>query len=162
MSRPRSARLGLGLAAGLLFIAPSLPAQTSGFPSITARQYKSGSAKVTVSGSFQFEAEIPLNTGASISDGESTWLQFGDSGSPEPNALITYGDTKEIGLHVGKGKLGAIGGIVPGEKSECSGTASVTPTEITGEYTCTGVTSYDPSTGKMGTIAYTIRFTAKS
>ena len=29
------------------------------------------------------------------------WLQFGVSGSNEPNALVTHGETKEIGIIVG-------------------------------------------------------------
>ena len=34
-------------------------------------------------------------------------------------------------------------------------------TEITGEYTCAGVTSHDPEEG-MGKVDITVRFTAKS
>ncbi|MEO7474226.1 MAG: hypothetical protein ABIY46_02735, partial [Gemmatimonadales bacterium] len=88
-------------AAALLVVLTSLPApapaQTSGFPSISERQFTGGSAKVTVTGSTTIAQEIPLNTQASYGDGEMTWLQFGASGSAEPNALITYGETKEIG-----------------------------------------------------------------
>jgi hypothetical protein len=135
--------------------------QTSGFPTISARQYTAGSATVTVTGSAKIAEEIPLNTAASISDGEVTWLQFGDSGSEKPNALITYGQTKEIGVSVGRGKLTATGGIMPGEPSQCSGKVKVTPTEVTGEYTCPGLTSYDPGAG-MGKVDVTVRFTAKS
>jgi hypothetical protein len=135
--------------------------QTSGFPAISARQYTGGSAKVTVSGSAKIDREIPLNTQASYSDGEMTWLQFGISGSEEPNALITYGETKEIGISVGKGKFIVTGGIAPGEESQCTGQAKVTGTSIAGEYRCVGVDSHDPATG-MGKVDIEVRFTTKS
>jgi hypothetical protein len=135
--------------------------QTSGFPSISQRQYTGGSATVTVSGSATIDTVVTLNPQASYSDGEVTWLQFGTSGAETPNALITYGETKEIGIAVGKGKLVATGGIMPGEKSQCSGKALVKETEVTGEYTCTGLTSHDPG-GGMGKVNIKVRFTAKS
>lgn len=136
--------------------------QTSGFPTISARQYKGGSARVTVSGSATIDQEIPLNIPASISDGEVTWIQFGASGAETPNALITYGETKEIGISVGKGKLVVTGGIMPGEKSQCSGKVEVTATAIAGEYTCVGLTSYDAASGAMGKVDLKVRFTATS
>jgi hypothetical protein len=135
--------------------------QTSGFPTISSRTFTAGSAKVTVTGSAKMDQDIALNTQASYGDGEVTWLQFGASGSDAPNALITYGETKEIGISVGKGKFIVTGGIIPGEKSECSGTAEVTESSIVGDYTCTGVVSHDPATG-MGKVDVKVRFTAKS
>src|SRR5690348_16502606 len=66
-----------------LLVAP-LAAQTDGFPTISGRQFTGGSAKVTVTGSTTITKEIPINTVASFSDGESTWLQFGASGAAEP------------------------------------------------------------------------------
>ena len=151
------------LAAGLaLAFTPSLTlGQTGGFPTISARQFTGGSAKVTVTGSAGIDQEIPINTQASYGDGEVTWLQFGVSGSAEPNLLITYGETKEIGVSVGKGKFIATGGLIPGQKSECSGTVKVADTSITGEYTCVGVVSHDPATG-MGKVNIKVSFTAKS
>ena len=62
-------------------------------PVISARQFTSGSAKVVVSGSFSIDTDIAINVKASIGDGEMTWLQFGISGSVEPEALITFGET---------------------------------------------------------------------
>jgi hypothetical protein len=159
----RGRRLLAGVA--VLFILAGLPApaaaQTSGFPTISQRQYTGGSAKVTVTGSAKIDTEIPLNTQASFSDGESTWLQFGASGSAEPNALITYGETKEIGITIGKGKLIATGGIMPGEKSDCAGKVQVTESLISGEYTCRGLTSYVPGQG-MGKVDIKVTFTAKT
>ena len=136
-------------------------AQTDGFPTISGRQFTGGSAKVTVTGSTQITQEIPINTTASFGDGESTWLQFGASGAAEPNALITYGQTKEIGIIIGKGKFAVTGGIMPGEKSECSGKASVTATLISGDYVCTGLVSKEAS-GGMGNVDVKVSFTAKS
>ncbi len=161
MPRP-SLRHGLVTSCLILVNIPSSAGgQTSGFPSISARGYTAGSAYVTVSGSAKIDQQIPLNAQASVSDGEVTWLQFGVSGSEQPNALITYGETREIGISVGKGKFIVTGGIVPGEKSECSGKVQVTETSISGEYTCAGVTSHDPATGQ-GKVDITVRFTVKS
>jgi hypothetical protein len=53
-----------------------LASRTPTTPAISARSYTSGSAIVKVTGSFQIDAEIPINTQASLSDGEMTWLQF--------------------------------------------------------------------------------------
>jgi len=142
-------------------LASSAGAQDSGFPTISARTYTGGSAKVTVTGSTQIAQEIPINTQASFGDGESTWLQFGVSGAAEPNVLITYSQMKEIGIIIGQGKFTATGGFFPGQKSECSGKQSVTPTLVSGEYTCSGLTSKQAS-GGMGTVDIKVMFTAKS
>jgi hypothetical protein len=58
---------------------------------------------------------------------------------------------------VSKGKLIAIG-----EAPQCSGKVQVTGTSIAGQYTCSGVTSYDPATGKMAEVNIQIQFTAQS
>ena len=151
------------LTVGLLLAVVSFPAsaQTGRPPAISERQFTGGSAKVTVTGSAKIDEDIAINTKASYGDGEMTWLQFGASGSEAPNALITYGETGEIGITVGKGKLIATGGIMPGEESECSGKVKVTATLISGEYVCAGVTSFDPATG-LGKVDIKVRFTAKS
>lgn len=135
--------------------------QTSGFPTISSRQFTGGSITVSVTGSAKIEEEIPINKQASFGDGEMTWLQFGASGAETPNSLITYGETKEIGISVSRGKFIVTAGITPGEESQCSGKSQVTATEVTGEYTCSGVTSYDPGAG-MGKVDIKVRFTAKS
>jgi hypothetical protein len=150
-----------GSVLGLTALPSAVGGQTSGFPIISQRQYTGGSAKVTVSGSAKIDADIPINTQASYSDGEMTWLQFGASGSEEPNALITYTDIKEIGITVGQGKLTVVGGITPGEKSQCSGKVKVTETEVSGEYTCAGVATHDPAAG-MGKADVKVSFIAKS
>jgi hypothetical protein len=150
-------------ATGLFLAVVASPAggQAGRPPAISQRQFTGGSAIVTVTGSAQINQEIAINTKASYGDGEMTWLQFGVSGSEAPEALITYGETGETGITVGKGKFGATGGIVPGEDSPCSGKVQVTGALITGDYTCAGVTSHDAG-GKMGKVDIKVRFTAKS
>jgi hypothetical protein len=151
------------VATGLfLAVAPSPAGAQAGVPpAISERQFTSGSVKVTVTGSATIDQEIAINTKASYADGGMTWLQFGVSGSEAPEALITYGETGETGITVGKGKFIATGGIIPGEKSQCSGKVQVTGTLVSGDYSCAGVTSHDPATG-MGKVDIKVRFTAKS
>ncbi len=151
------------LCAALLLAGVFAPvaAQDQKPPTISQRQFKGGSAKVTVTGSFTIDQEIPINATASVGDGESTWLQFGASGAAEPNILITYGETGETGVIVGKGKQSATGGITPGEKSDCAGTVKVTPSLVSGEYTCRGITSYEPGKG-MGKVDIKVTFRADS
>jgi hypothetical protein len=151
------AAIGMCLA---LFPSPA-GAQTDGPPPISERQFTGGSVKVRVTGAAEIDQEIAINTKASYADGGMTWLPFGISGSEAPEALITYGETGEIGISVGKGKLVATGGIIEGEKSQCAGKVQVSATLISGEYACTGVTSHDPATG-MGKVDIKVRFTAKS
>jgi hypothetical protein len=157
---PLVARL-IALALACSLLAFPATAQTNGFPTISARTYTGGSAKVTVMGSTTITADIPINTQASISDEGSTWLQFGTSGSADPNALITYGETKETGITIGQGKFIVTGGILYGEEPQCSGKVSVTATLITGDYACKGVVSKQAS-GGMGKVDIKISFTAKS
>jgi hypothetical protein len=150
------------VATGLALALVATPAggQTAGIPTISTRQFTGGSAKVTVTGSVQIEQEVAINTKASYGDGEMTWLQFGISGSEAPNAVITYSE-QEIGITVGRGKFIATGGIMTGERSQCSGTVEVAATLVSGQYTCVGVASHDPP-NKMGKVDIKIRFTAKS
>ena len=128
---------------------------------ISARNFTGGSAKVKVTGSTQIDAEVPINTQASISDGDHTWIQYGASGSPTPNALITLHDG-ELGFNVGKGKFSVTAGIMEGGEAQCSGKAEVTPTLVTGRYTCPNIDSYDAATRAMGKVSIEISFTAKS
>ena len=132
------------------------------YPPISARQFTGGSVKIVVTGSFTVNADVPINTQASLSDGEITWLQFGVSGSATPEALITYGENDDTGVTVGSGKNVATGGITPGEKPTCTGKAQVTATLISGHYVCKGLSSYNPSTGKLGKVDVEVTFTAKS
>ncbi len=154
------ATLGVALVPLLAITAAAAGAQSS-YPAISARQYVSGSAKVTVTGSFSYTAEIPINTQASMSDGEMTWLQFGAAGSASPNALLTFGNN-EVGVSASRGKAIATASYIARVKSDCSGKAQVTATMVSGQYTCRGVTSYDPATGKMGMVNIDVQFSAGS
>jgi hypothetical protein len=146
----------------LAVLAPPASGQHHAYPPISQRQFTGGSAKLIVKGSAQIDQEIPINDKASIGDGETTWLQFGASGDAAPNVLVTYGETGEIGITIGKGRFSATGGITPGEKPQCTGKSEVNPTLVTGQYTCPGITSYDAGSGKMGQVDIEIRFTAKT
>lgn len=129
-------------------------------PKISGRAFVVGSARVTVTGSFQIDADVAINAKASFGDGEMTWIQFGVSGAAEPNALITYGD-QGIGIIIGLGKNTATAEPLA-EDAACSGAVDVKASSISGQYTCRGVGSYNPATGKMGKVNISIRFTATS
>jgi hypothetical protein len=131
-------------------------------PAISARQFVSGSVRIVVSGAFSINDSVAINVQASLGDGEMTWLQFGVSGSAQPNALITYGETGEVGITAARARDLATGGIIAGEKSECSGTVQVTATLVSGRYKCVGLTSHNQATGKMGTVNVEVTFTARS
>jgi hypothetical protein len=125
-------------------------------PVISGRSYISGSAKVKVTGDFQVDAVIPINKQASFSDGEMTWIQYGDSGSEQPNLLVTV-SAEELGFGIGLGKKVSTAG---GE--QCTGDMDVEATMVTGHYNCAGITSHDPRDGKMGKVTFEIDMTAGS
>ena len=147
-------RSAIIFAAALAFTTPAHTAD--GIPKIGARAYVGGSAKVTVTGSFQVNADIPINKQASMSDGEMTWLQFGASGAAEPNMLLTV-SSYEVGFGVARGKATATAGA-----EDCKGDMVVGERQINGKYSCKSVTSYDSSTGQMGTVDIEIQFTVLS
>jgi len=129
-------------------------------PVVSGRYYTGGSAKLTVTGAFQIDSDVPINVKASFGDGTMTWIQFGVSGAAEPNVLLTYGD-QGVGIIVGLGKNTATAEPT-NEDTTCTGETKVTPTSVTGQYNCPGVVSYNPGTGKMGKINITVEFTATS
>src|SRR5678816_2531716 len=72
-------RILLSLAATCLPVTlcvSSATGQTSPIPSISNRQFTGGSAKVKVTGSEQIDADVPINTQASISDDGHVWIQY--------------------------------------------------------------------------------------
>lgn len=146
----------------LLLVAMPLQAQESAYPPISKREFVSGSVKVKVTGTFAIDEEVQINKQASFGDGEMTWVQYGASGAAEPNALITFTQMGEVGILVARGKLTSTAGVMPGEKSLCTGKTEVTAKLISGHYTCKGITSYDPVTSKMGKVDIEVNFTAKS
>ena len=96
-------------------------------------------------------ADIPV-----ISDGDMTWLQYGASGSEEPNALVTV-STFEVGINAARGKPTAVI-----EAVKCAGGIEVKEVLVKGHHTCPNVTSYDPRSGQMGTVDIEVDFTATS
>lgn len=154
--RRKSSFLAGVVAVALLGVVASAAGAQAKVPAISQRMYVSGSAIVTVTGSFQVDGEIQINNKASFSDGEMTWLQFGDSGAEAPNALITF-TGGEYGINVGRGRRTVIA-----EPQHCKGKTEVGATSVSGDYTCTGVVSYDAASGKMGKVDIKIRFTARS
>lgn len=146
---------------GLALLAPPLHAQAH-YPPISARQFTGGSLKLKVTGAFSIDEEIAINTTASIGDGEMTWLQFGASGSDQPNATITFTDGGEVGISIGRGKSTAIGGIGGNEKPWCTGKLDVSPKRIAGTYTCTGASSHNQTTKTMGKVNIEVTFLATS
>lgn len=139
-----------------LLAAPVAGQTAAKIPAVSTRSYGGGSAKLTVTGSFRIDQDVDLNTKASYSDGEYTWLQFGASGSDSANVLVTIG-ADGFGIGPGLGKDGAIA-----EGEHCKGKIEVTASLVSGTYTCKGVTSYNTGTRKMGTIDLTIQFTART
>lgn len=158
----------IGIARSLLVLASlsilpvSATAQARNYPPISARQFKSGSIQVKVTGSWSMDETVQINTMASMGDGEMTWLQYGASGATGPNATITFTDIGEVGVIVARGKSQATSGIGGNEKPWCTGKVDVKPTMITGEYTCNDVTSYDLGTRAMGKVVIVVKFTAGS
>ena len=135
----------------------SMSVQGAGkIPVVSARSYASGAATIKVTGAFGVNQAIPINTQASFSDGEMTWLQFGDSGSEAPNALVTI-SPDEIGVSVSRGKQIATAG-----GDACTGKMDVTRNSINANYKCLDVTSYDPRSSKMSKVNIEIVLTAKS
>ncbi len=160
MTLPLRTAASFALVPILSAFAPSASAQA--YPPISARTFTGGSITVTVTGAVSIREEVQMNGQASFSDGTMTWIQFGNSGWKDLNALITYGDNGETGISVGRVKVIATGGIMPGGESECSGQVEVTATLISGRYRCPGLTSVHPDTGSMGKVDLTVTFTARS
>ena len=150
-------RCGVATAMAVAFTLPAPAGQSAAkVPVIGARTYVGGSATVTVTGSFQLKAGIPINHQASLSDGEMTWLQYGASGSEAGDVLVTV-SLDEIGVTVGRDKKTATAGA-----ADCTGKIDVTARSITGHYTCLGVTSHDPREMGLGKVNIEVRFTATS
>ncbi len=61
----------------------------------------------------------------------------------------------EVGFGVARGKAVATAGA-----ENCTGDMIVGLQQVNGKYSCKGITSYDPSTGQMGTVDIEIQFIA--
>jgi hypothetical protein len=137
-------------------IEAGLPMSDVEIPFISARTYTSGHIQVTVSGHFDIDASPELNTQASISDGEYTWIQYGASGSEAPNATVTIGQG-DMGISVGVGRY-----VATGTSTECTMTTEVTATRVSGHFTCPKVTGSSQADGSMGDVSIEVEFDASS
>jgi hypothetical protein len=137
-------------------IEAGLPMSDVEIPVISARTYTSGHIQVTVSGHFDIDASPELNTQASISDGEYTWIQYGASGSEAPNATVTIGQG-DMGISVGVGRY-----VATGTSTECTMTTDVTAARVSGQFVCPKVTGYSQADGSMGDVRIEIEFDANS
>jgi hypothetical protein len=137
-------------------IEAGLPMSDVVVPEISARTYTTGHIQVNVSGHFAIDASPELNTQASISDGDYTWIQYGASGSEAPNATVTIGNG-DMGISVGVGRY-----VATGTSTECSMTTNVTVATVSGHFTCPKVTGYSQADGSMGDVKIEIDFDASS
>ena len=141
-------------AGALLSLHAPVAGQSNPFNSGAERFYKSGSAVIKVTGSFEFDQEIPITTNASYTaDDGMTWLVYGDETSGEPFVIFTYGEYG-YGITVGRDNRNAVA-----EFDMCKGKVDVTAGTVVGEYTCPEVDSMDRDFHALK-LAITIRFTA--
>lgn len=127
---------------------------------ISARTYGGGSAQVKVSGLFEVDGSQSLNKPASITDDDQTWIQYGVSGAPELNVLFTNSESMaENGVIIGVGPYTVTATSTSGE---CQTNFDVTPTTISGHFSCTGSTGYNKSNGQMGKVNIKVDFNASS
>jgi hypothetical protein len=137
-------------------IEAGLPVSDVVVPEISARTYTAGHIQVTVKGFFEIDASPALDTKASVSDGEYSWIQYGASGEAAPNATVTIGNG-DIGISVAVGKF-----VATGTGTECTITTDVTPARVSGHLSCPKVTGYNQSDGTMGDVSIEIDFEANS
>ena len=140
--------------------------QQPGFPGggekvvISPRTYTNGTVTVKVSGFFEADGSQTLNVPASLSDEEQTWLQFGVSGAPELNVLFTNSQSMaEHGVTIGVGPYSV---TTTSTSGECETQVDVTPTLISGRYTCKGSTGYSTESRQMGEVDVEVEFSAGS
>ena len=137
-------------------IEAGLPMSDVEIPVVSARTYSTGHVQLKVSGHFDIDASPALDTRASISDGEYTWIQYGASGSEAPNATVTIGNG-DMGVSVASGRY-----VATATSTECSMTTSVTATKVSGHFTCPKVTGYNQADRSMGDVQIEIAFEAGS
>jgi hypothetical protein len=137
-------------------IQAGIPISDVEIPVISARTYTTGYMQLKVSGHFDIDASPELDTRASISDGEYSWIQYGTSGSEAPNATVTIG-AGDMGISVAVGRY-----IATGTSTECSMTTTVTDTTVSGHFECPKVTGYNQADRSMGDVTIEIDFEASS
>ena len=127
---------------------------------ISPRIYTSGSVNAKVTGFFEVDGVQQLNKPASMTDGGSTWIQYGASGAQELNVLFTNDEAMaENGLNIGVGPYTVMATSTSGE---CRTKFDVAPTTIAGHYSCTGSTGYNKDTGQTGKVDIEVDFNAGS
>jgi hypothetical protein len=137
-------------------IEAGLPMPDEEIAVISDRTYKVGHMQLTVSGFFDINANVALDTRASITSDGHTWIQFGASGEEPPNATVTVGGG-DMGIGVAVGRYVATGTTI-----ECEITIDVTPTRISGHYSCPKVTGYNQADRSMGDVRIEVDFEATS
>lgn len=137
-------------------IEAGIPISDVEVPVVSARTYTTGYMQLNVSGHFNIDARLELDTRASISDGGYTWIQYGTSGSDAPNATVTIGNG-DIGISVAVGR-----NIATGTSTECTMTTTVTDTKVSGRFECAKVTGYNQIDRGMGDVTIDVDFEASS
>jgi len=126
---------------------------------ISPRTYTSGSAKVKVTGFFEVDGAQQLGQ-SGLTDDDQTWIPYGTSGAQELNLLFTNSTAMaEHGVTIG---LGPYTVTATSTSGECRTKVDVTPTLVTGRYSCTGSTGYNNQTGQMGEVDIEVEFSAGS
>lgn len=127
---------------------------------ISTRTYTSGTVRAKVTGFFEADGSQSLNLPASLTDDDQTWIQYGASGAPELNVLFTNSTAMaEHGVTIGVGPNTVTATSTSGE---CRTKVDVTPTLVSGRYSCTGSTGYNNQTGQMGKVDIEVEFSAGS
>ncbi len=127
---------------------------------ISARTYTGGSVKAKVTGFFEIDGSQTLNLPASLTDDDQTWLQYGVSGAQDLNVLFTNSQAMaEHGVNISVGPYTVTATSTSGE---CRSKIDVTPTSVSGHYSCAGSTGYNNQTGQMGAVDIEVDFDAAS
>ena len=137
-------------------IEAGLPMPDEEVPVISDRTYKVGFMNLKVSGFFDINASPALDTMASITSDGSTWIQYGKSGEPAPNATFTVGNG-DMGISVAVGRF-----VATGTNIECEITTEVTPAKVAGHFSCPKVAGYSQETRAMGDVKIEADFEATS
>jgi hypothetical protein len=127
---------------------------------ISPRTYTGGTVRAKVKGFFEVDGSQTLNLPASLTDEDQTWLQYGVSGSQELDVLFTNSSAMaEHGVTVGMGPWSV---TTTSTSGECKTEVDVTPTLVTGRYSCSGSTGYNNQTHEMGKVDVEVEFSAGS
>lgn len=143
---------------------PSAPAQEASdhagsgnvVPVISARTYTGGSVQLKVSGFFEVDGSQDLYKPASITADNHTWLQYGNSDLPGLDITVTSNES-ESGVSIGNAPYQVVG-----TNDDCKITFDVTPTLVSGHFSCPDVTGYNQKSHQMGKVSVELTFNARS